>query len=497
MSLADQLLADLDDEDTEDLEQLIKKEENDEIDEAMEATPAAGIYDRVTDVAKLSGTIEYQQLISRLHEMLDLPEIPPFSQPLETDAQYELVVKLSELAVDIDQEIGVIHKFVRDKYQKRFPELETFVQMPLDFLRTVQVLGNNIDVTSHNNKLLDSVVPPASRVVISVTASTTQGKLLDEDELKIVMDGCEMAEKLYEERMHIHQFVEQRMTLIAPNLCRILGSGTAAMIVSQAGGLGPLSKMPSCNILVLGKQKKTLSGFSTAAVMPHAGFIYYHPIVQTLPPDLRQKVARIVAGKCTLAARADSLHSALDGSIGDAFSSQIKQKIDKMLEPPPVKDKRALPKPLDKATKKRGGKRARKLKERYGMTELRKRQNRMNFGELQEEVDQQNMGVTLGQNRSETVAGGGRIRANVIDGKTKIRMSQKMQKSMQRQQHGGLTAIKSKISGTASSVSFTPINGLEIISMTPIDTKSSGQSTSSSYFSSTSNFKKVQTPAPK
>jgi hypothetical protein len=33
--------------------------------------------------------------------------------------------------------------------------------------------------------------------------------------------------------------------------------------------------------------------------------------------------------------------------------------------------------------------------------------------------------------------------------------------------------------------------------MTPMDTKPSGQSTSSSYFSSTSNFKKVQTPLPK
>jgi hypothetical protein len=56
--------------------------------------------------------------------MLDLPEIPAFTQPLETDPQYELVVKLSEvsrclftainfnfqLAIDIDQEIGVIHK---------------------------------------------------------------------------------------------------------------------------------------------------------------------------------------------------------------------------------------------------------------------------------------------------------------------------------------------------------------------------------------------------
>jgi hypothetical protein len=58
MSLADQLLADLEDEEDGDLAGLIKKEENDEIDEVMEATPAVGIYDRVTDVAKLSGLAE-------------------------------------------------------------------------------------------------------------------------------------------------------------------------------------------------------------------------------------------------------------------------------------------------------------------------------------------------------------------------------------------------------------------------------------------------------
>jgi U4/U6 small nuclear ribonucleoprotein PRP31 len=165
-----------------------------------------------------------------------------------------------------------------------------------------------------------------------------------------------------------------------------------------------------------------LSGFSTAAVLPHAGFIYYHPIVQGLPPDLRQKAARIIAGKCTLAARVDSLHQSLDGSIGESLAEQIKQKIDKMLEPPPVKDKKALPKPLDKASKKRGGRRARKLKERLGMTDLRKKTNRMNFGELQEDVMQTHIGFTLGQAKSETIAGGGRIRASVIDQKTRVRL---------------------------------------------------------------------------
>lgn len=42
--------------------------------------------------------------------------------------------------------------------------------------------------------------------------------------------------------------------------------------------------MPACNVLVLGSQKTTLSGFSQVATLPHTGFIYYSDIVQETPP---------------------------------------------------------------------------------------------------------------------------------------------------------------------------------------------------------------------
>ncbi|KAI6207634.1 Pre-mRNA-processing factor 31 [Aphelenchoides besseyi] len=491
MSLADELLADLEDGE-EDVDDLEGEDDDEQIDEVMEATPIIGAYDRVNDVAKLAQSTIYKDLISQLHQMMELPEIPEFTVPLESDPQYELV-----LAIDIDQEVNVIYKFIKDKYAKRFPELETFVQMPMDFVRTVKLLGNDIDTKGQNKELLGLVLPPAACIVVSVTASTTQGNKLEDDELQIILEACELAEELDKERFSIHKFVEQRMTLIAPNLCRILGSGTAAMIVSQAGGLGPLSKQPACNVLVLGKQKKTLAGFSTAAVNPHSGFIYYHPIVQNLPSELRKKAARVIAAKSTLAARVDSLHQSPDGSIGETLAGQVKEKIDKMLEPPSVKTQKSLPKPLDKASKKRGGKRARKAKERMGMTDLRKKANRMNFGELQEDIMQDNIGFTLGQVKSESLAGGGRIRASVVDNKTRIKMSQKLQRQLERRQHGGMTSLKSKASGTMSSISITPIQGIEVISMTPLDvTKSSGSSTNSSYFDSTSNFMKVKTPMP-
>ena len=43
---------------------------------------------------------------------------------------------------------------------------------------------------------------------------------------------------------------------------------------------------------------------------------------------------------------------------------------------------KALPAPIETSKKKRGGRRARKMKERLGITEMRKTANRMNFGDV-------------------------------------------------------------------------------------------------------------------
>jgi U4/U6 small nuclear ribonucleoprotein PRP31 len=55
-------------------------------------------------------------------------------------------------------------------------------------------------------------------------------------------------------------------------------------------------------------------------------------------------------------------------------------------------------------------------------------------------------------------AGHGRIRLPQIDEKTKVRISKTLQKNLQKQQiWGGSTTVKKQISGTASSVAFTPL----------------------------------------
>lgn len=97
---------------------------------------------------------------------------------------------------------------------------------------------------------------------------------------------------------------------------------------------------------------------------------------------MRRKAARLVAAKCTLAARVDAGHESINGEIGLQFKEEIEKKLDKLQEPPPVKFIKPLPKPIEISKKKRGGKRVRKMKERYAMTEFRKQANRLNFGDV-------------------------------------------------------------------------------------------------------------------
>lgn len=87
----------------------------------------------------------YKELMEELEHYSKMQEVPPITAPMEADPQYKLVVKLSELATEIEQEICVIHKFSKDKYEKRFPELDSLVPLPLDYIHTVRTFGHSCD----------------------------------------------------------------------------------------------------------------------------------------------------------------------------------------------------------------------------------------------------------------------------------------------------------------------------------------------------------------
>ncbi|XP_038064424.1 U4/U6 small nuclear ribonucleoprotein Prp31-like [Patiria miniata] len=488
MSLADELLADLEEIAEEGVEAEAVNDEDEDIQDVdeigMDVDTKA---DSITSIAKLRHSKELKNVMAQIEYFQENPRKEEVVGPVEADPEYQLIVQANNLSVEIDNEINIIHKFVRDHYQKRFPELESLVPTPQEYLQTVKELGNTLDNTKTNEQLQD-ILTNAVIMVVSVSASTTQGTELTDEELATVYEACDMAFDLNEAKSQIQAYVESRMSFIAPNLSIIVGSSTAAKIMGAAGGLTNLSKMPSCNILLLGAQRKTLSGFSSVATNPHTGYIYYSDLVQATNPDLRKKAARLVSGKCTLAARVDSFHESTNATIGLNFREEIERRLSKLQEPPPPKQAKALPAPIDVSRKKRGGRRVRKMKEKLGMTSMRKAANRMTFGEIEDDAYQDDLGFSLGQVGK---GGTGRIRGPQVDNKTQVKLSKSLQRQLQRQQtHGGRSTVRGReTSGTASSVAFTPLQGLEIVNPQAAEKKAS--EANAGYFSTTSGFKRV------
>jgi U4/U6 small nuclear ribonucleoprotein PRP31 len=200
--------------------------------------------------------------------------------------------------------------------------------------------------------------------------------------------------------------------------------------------------MPSCNMQMLGTRRKHLNGLSLASMNMGAGFLFGAELTQKSPPDLKKKCVKLLAAKAALAARVDSCHEDPSGSIGQRFHDEVKKRLDKLQEPPPVKKTKALPAPDDKPRKKRGGKRIRKLKEKMAQTDLAKQANRMAFGQAEEEV---HMG-------GDTMKGLGMVGQNQQSGKLRISAKeQKIKLSKQAMQRRGLTAASSGATGGISS----------------------------------------------
>jgi U4/U6 small nuclear ribonucleoprotein PRP31 len=298
-TLADDFLADLDELDSGDEAADGDEEQMD----GADAATAVGLADSVEQVAHLMTSERFTGIMADINRFKEEGSDRVIVGALENDPEYKLIVETNQMSAEMDDEMMLIHKFIRDLYAKKFPELESLILNPVDYARVVKVIGNEMDMTMVN---LEEVLPSATIMVVSVTGSTTNGKPLPEDELRKTVEGCDEMLRVFHARIEMLEYVESRMTKFAPNISVLIGTSLASQIIGLAGGLTALSKIPSCNVQALGSNHKTLQGLANKAgsgIGANNGLISQCEIVQTAPPELKQRALRLVAGKVTLAAR--------------------------------------------------------------------------------------------------------------------------------------------------------------------------------------------------
>jgi len=110
---------------------------------------------------------------------------------------------------------------------------------------------------------------------------------------------------LTDEAAALRGFIERTAPSVAPNLSALAGPVLAARLLSQAGSLEALAKLPSGTVQVLGAEDALFAHLQGGAPSPKHGVIYTHEYVRGTPPAERGSAARALAGKLTIAARVD------------------------------------------------------------------------------------------------------------------------------------------------------------------------------------------------
>ncbi len=126
-------------------------------------------------------------------------------------------------------------------------------------------------------------------------------------------------------RSALEQALQETMPERYPNLCALLGPLLAARLISQAGGLARLARMPAGTVQVLGAERAFFEHLRGHGPSPRHGLLFLHPQIHTANKVRRGRLARALAGKVAIAARLDAQGSPLNPGLLQSFEARAQE----------------------------------------------------------------------------------------------------------------------------------------------------------------------------
>ena len=335
--------------------------------------------------------------------MEEFEEIKIFVSNLENHQKFSEEENMIPLLEKANKYIIILNKYIsedviilKDLYSIYFQELPTIITNNYEYVKSIKVIEENKQLLKKESKtgikqLSQELSFLPNNVLMALTFMLTSSNVMkinsEEKSLEIKKEYTKILD-LYQKKTTLLNFISNNMKYLAPNLTLLLGAEIAAKLVTEAGGLNELARTPSGNILNMGRHELNLEGFSTMNRFNN-GYLTELKEYKDSVDSMKIKVLRRYSNKTALAARKDAFlninKNRNNEKYGDEMKKLIAEKVEKIKNDIQPILKKPLPRPDDKPSRKRGGKRVRGIKKKFELTEVRKLKNRMKFGEPEAE----------------------------------------------------------------------------------------------------------------
>lgn len=232
---------------------------------------------------------------------------------------------------EIDKTINSYNSRLREWYGLHFPELENIVDGIIGYAKIAH-LGRRSEISAESLSSLG--LESSSTEMISLLASKSRGGDITDENLSMVRKIAEYITGMSEQRRQLEEHITCEMNATAPNTSVILGTLIGARIISHAGSLSRLARMPASSIQVLGAEKALFRALKTGARPPKHGLLFQHQLVHASPRWQRGKMARAIASKAAIASRVDMYSGELNETLLEKLNVRVKE-IGTETQPPP------------------------------------------------------------------------------------------------------------------------------------------------------------------
>jgi len=278
-----------------------------------------------------------EEYYSKLHDIM----LEYTRRKLRKEAQKRdlLAVQAIRAIDDIDKTINLYMGRLREWYSIHFPELDELVREHVDYARIVYEIGHRNEITVE--KLMDIGFSRENAEKIYEASRKSIGADLSDFDINYIKTLAGIIINLYDLRKTLEDYIEAIMKEVAPNLTALVGAKLGARLLSLAGGLENMAKLPASTIQVLGAEKALFRALRTGGKPPKHGIIFQHPAIHRSPRWQRGKIARALASKLAIAAKIDYFSGRL---VGDKLRKELEERVEeikKLYAKPPVKKEEA------------------------------------------------------------------------------------------------------------------------------------------------------------
>ena len=304
--------------------------------EVAKPSEAEALRALMNTVALESGFVKDDQELSLWNRNVSM-ELAKLRIKGATEKRDLIVAQGIQTLDDLDRTVNLFMGRLREWYGVYFPELDRLIEKHETYSRLVTNLGDRESFTIDG--LEKENIPKERAQIVAKAAEASMGADIAQRDLEQIQELAKNVSEFYELRKNMENYVDRTMEEMAPNVRAVAGALLGARLIAIAGSLQILAMRPASTIQVLGAEKALFRSLKTGARPPKHGLIFQHTLLHDAKRWQRGKIARVIAGKLAIAARADAFGGHF---IGDDLKADINKRLEeireKYKEPPAPKE---------------------------------------------------------------------------------------------------------------------------------------------------------------